>query len=29
MTRKHWQVFVAELMDSFLLFEVSLQGSAG
>jgi hypothetical protein len=28
-TQKHWQEFVGELMDSFLLFEVSLQESAG
>jgi hypothetical protein len=29
MTQKHWQEFVGELMDSFRLFEVSLQGWAG
>jgi hypothetical protein len=29
MTQKHWQEFVGELLDSFRLFEVSLQGWAG
>jgi hypothetical protein len=29
MTQKHGQEFVGELMDSFRLFEVLLQGSAG
>jgi hypothetical protein len=29
MTQKHWQEFAGQLMDSFRLFEVSLQGLAG
>jgi hypothetical protein len=29
MTKKHWQEFVGELMDSFRLFEVSLQALEG
>jgi hypothetical protein len=29
MTQKHWREFVGELMDSFRLFEVSLQVPAG
>jgi hypothetical protein len=29
MTQKHWQEFVEALLDSFRLFEVSLQVSAG
>jgi hypothetical protein len=29
MTQKHWQEFAGELLDSFPLFEVSLQGLAG
>jgi hypothetical protein len=29
MTQKHWQEFAGELMNSFRVFEVSLQRPAG